>query len=118
MALADAGVFCANSVNYLLPPESYSSIEYILGLLNSKLINWFFAKLSTNSNVNGYEVDNLPIRKGNSEDVICKTVAEILGAKRNDPIADISSLESEIDRMVYELYGLTEEEIKIVEGTV
>lgn len=36
--------------------------------------------------------------------------------KKNDPKADTSALEQEIDEMVYKLYGLTEEEIKIVEG--
>ena len=33
-----------------------------------------------------------------------------------DPQADTSKLEAEIDQLVYQLYGLTEEEIKIVEG--
>lgn len=36
------------------------------------------------------------------------------GEKKSDPSADVSALESEIDQMVYKLYGLTEEEIKIV----
>lgn len=47
MTLSEAGTFCANSVNYLLINED---IEYFLGLCNSSLINWFFKKLSTNSN--------------------------------------------------------------------
>ena len=38
-----------------------------------------------------------------------------LNAKRNNPNADTSSLEQQIDHLVYELYGLTEEEIRIVE---
>ena len=37
-------------------------------------------------------------------------------AKQADPSADTSALESEIDRLVYELYGLSEEEVRIVEG--
>jgi hypothetical protein len=37
--------------------------------------------------------------------------------KKTDLITDTISLENEIDRMVYELYGLTEEEIKIVENS-
>jgi len=37
--------------------------------------------------------------------------------KKSIPAADTSSLEKEIDQLVYELYGLTEEEIKIVEET-
>jgi len=52
-------------------------------------------------------------------------VDQILAAKKHapeginqgkDPNADTSALERQIDEMVYELYGLTEEEIKIVEG--
>jgi hypothetical protein len=38
--------------------------------------------------------------------------------KQQDSAADTSALEAEIDRMVYDLYGLTEEEREIVEGGV
>ena len=40
----------------------------------------------------------------------------ILATKKDNPLADTSALESKIDHLVYQLYGLTEEEIKIVEG--
>ncbi len=43
-------------------------------------------------------------------------IGSILDLKNQDEQADTTSLESQIDRLVYELYGLTEEEIKIVEG--
>ena len=43
-------------------------------------------------------------------------VDQILSLKESDPQADTSALEDEIDRMVYERYGLTEEEIQIMEG--
>ena len=43
-------------------------------------------------------------------------VDQILTAKSATSTADTSALEAEIDRMVYALYGLTEEEIAIVEG--
>jgi hypothetical protein len=43
-------------------------------------------------------------------------VNQILAAKKKDPNADTSVLEKEIDEMVYALYGLTPEEIAIVEG--
>ena len=36
--------------------------------------------------------------------------------RKSDPAANVSALEAEIDQMVYKLYGLTPEEIKIVEG--
>ena len=45
-----------------------------------------------------------------------KLVTRILATKAAEPSADTSALEREIDERVYKLYGLTEEEIKIVEG--
>jgi len=45
-------------------------------------------------------------------------VDRILAAKRADPAADISAWEREIDALVYQLYGLTAEEIAVVEGQV
>jgi len=41
---------------------------------------------------------------------------KLLAAKRANPQADTTELEEQIDQMVYELYGLTEDEIRIVEG--
>ena len=43
-------------------------------------------------------------------------VDHILTRKRADPHANVSALEAEIDRLVYQLYGLTEEEIALMEG--
>jgi hypothetical protein len=43
-------------------------------------------------------------------------VGRILAAKKRNPEADTSALEREIDQLVYRLYGLTEEEIDVVEG--
>ena len=40
----------------------------------------------------------------------------MLAAKQRDPAADTRAIEAEIDRLVYALYGLTPEEIAIVEG--
>ena len=44
------------------------------------------------------------------------TLSSILAAKQRDAAADVSALEREIDELVYALYGLTPEEIQIVEG--
>ena len=49
------------------------------------------------------------------EQVLTKLVDRILAAKRKNPEADTSALEREIDQLVYALYGLTPEEIRIVE---
>ena len=43
---------------------------------------------------------------------------EIIALKKANPAADTSEQEGQIDALVYQLYGLTEEEIEIVEGAV
>ena len=59
----------------------------------------------------------LPIVISNREDMksIEDRVIAIIDAKQRNPSADNSALESEIDRLVYQLYGLTDEEIAIIE---
>ena len=113
MDLIEPGVFCANSVNYLLIDNEP---EYILALCNSRLINWFFKKLSTNSNVNGYEVDNLPIIWADdaTRQKIIQLISELKHIVNEDYRAD-ENLEKQLNQLVYSLYGLTEEEIQEVE---
>jgi hypothetical protein len=55
------------------------------------------------------------VKKINSKQ-IALIVDQILTLKQTNPSADTSLLEREIDLMVYELYGLSEEEIGVVEG--
>jgi len=67
-----------------------------------------------------YYVTQIPLPKTAIEDAseqapIIALVDKILAAKRADPAVDVSSWEREIDQHVYRLYGLTPEEIKIVE---
>ncbi|MBC8344634.1 MAG: hypothetical protein H8E56_00075 [Candidatus Marinimicrobia bacterium] len=118
MTIVDENIFCANSVNYLWISKENISLEYLLGLMNSRLLNFIFSVNSTNSNVNGYEVDNLPIEISKNQNLIGNLADQILTAKKVNPQADTSKLEREIDVLVYDLYGLTEEEIAIVEESV
>ena len=66
------------------------------------------------------ELANFPLPKNRqSKQVdIAKLVKQILAAKRADSEADSTQLELQIDQMVYELYGLSPEEIAVVEGKV
>jgi type II restriction/modification system DNA methylase subunit YeeA len=52
----------------------------------------------------------------NQQNEIAEIVDKILTLKKANPQADTSRLEREIDRLVYQLYELTDEEIAIVEG--
>ncbi len=58
----------------------------------------------------------IPVATPAQQSEIEKRVEKILAQKKENPEADVSALEAEIDRLVYKLYDLTEEEIKIVEG--
>lgn len=100
-------------------------IHYLLGLLNSRAIYWYFTKMLGCTSGMGtnrwlkFTMEQLPIPKATTaqQRPIISLVNDILSIKKTNFKADTSALESEIDRLVYELYGLTEDEIKIVEGT-
>ena len=66
-----------------------------------------------------FTVESLPVPRINPTEQrhYIKIVRRILEAlKASDPAADTTELETEIDRMVYDLYGLTSEEIQAVEA--
>jgi hypothetical protein len=86
-------------------------------LLNSKLLNFIFIKFNTNSNVNGYEVNNLPIIKADkeTEKKIASLVDKTIASKKKNPPENTLGYEIEIDAIVYSLYQLTPEEIEIVD---
>ncbi len=95
--------------------------KFLLGILNSNFINWYFrCFLSEGLHFYPNDAKELPIPDVSPEQQIPITehVDQILDAKHTDPEADTSDLENEIDKLVYELYNLTEDEIAIVEGSV
>lgn len=100
-----------------------SNLHYLIAILNSKVAKWYFNEISTSSGMGTnrwlkYKIEQLPVKvlpKTKQESFI-KLVDEILKERRTMPDADIKPLERKIDKLVYQLYGLSEEEIKIVEG--
>jgi hypothetical protein len=98
------------------------SLKYILALLNSQLLDFRYKAIGKQTGGGVYEyfangVGKLPIPKisQKAQQPFIEKVEEILAAKKADPTADTSALEAEIDQMIYALYGLTEEEIALVE---
>lgn len=104
-----ANAYCANSINYCVFKDDNESLDFFLGLFNSKLINFVFKQFSTNSNVNGYEVDNLPIMK---DRIIEKSIASLVRNMNDD---NRTNSEKSIDYLVYHLYGLTYDEVIIID---
>ena len=91
-----------------------------MGSLNSKTINWFFRCFSTNSNVNGYEVDNFPISliDSGTQLKISELVKKVIGTKCTNNNADTSTIEKQIDEFVYQVYELSKDDIKIIEQSI
>ena len=90
----------------------------VLGIINSKLIKYYWKqkfedKRKTFPKIKGTYLELLPIANPTSE--ISAIVKEIINKKEERSTEDTSTLEKEIDKLVYKLYGLTEDEIKIIE---
>ncbi|GAA8134764.1 class I SAM-dependent DNA methyltransferase [Helicobacter pylori] len=99
----------------------------ILGVLNSSFMSWYTRENFKDKHMSG---GYLGLNKGNLEklpmfeleksnqptvDKIIALVDKILALKEKDPKANTQKLEKEIDALVYQLYNLTDEEIKIIE---
>ena len=95
--------------------------KFLLGILNSNFTNWYFRNfLSDGLNFYPNDAKELPIPDvtPKRQTPIIELVDQILDAKRKNPDADTSNLENEVDKLVYALYDLTDEDIAIVKGRV
>ncbi|WRC01805.1 class I SAM-dependent DNA methyltransferase [Helicobacter pylori] len=121
----ELGGFYAEATSFILTGEH---LRYLLGMLHSKLITFAFKTFYAGGGLgeSGYRykkafIERLPIPqiiKSNkpTADKIIALVDKILKAKSKDPKANTQGLEKEIDALVYRLYHLTDEEIKIIEN--
>lgn len=103
--------------------KEYSE-HLILACLNSKLLNWYYQNIINNevgealAQVKRGHLEILPMPKYNKEifEKVVSLTQQILAKKQANNSAETIDLENQIDQLVYQLYDLTEEEIKIVEG--
>ncbi|EKD6390098.1 Eco57I restriction-modification methylase domain-containing protein [Campylobacter coli] len=103
------------------------NLKYLQGLLSSNLVTYYYKNFSKGCKlgIKGYQynkhaLEYLPIPKINSKnqkiaDELVNSVDEILKAKEQDKNANTQELENKINSLVYKLYNLTEDEIKIIE---
>jgi hypothetical protein len=129
IVLSDKGKFAYDENNYLTTDSCFvmsgQHLKYLLAILNSKLAEWYFAKISTSSGMGTnmwkkYKIEQFPIKVVAAQDrkPIEDKVDEILSLKRSNPWDSPVQLEEEINGLVYNLYDLTTEEIKIIEDSV
>ncbi|MBH0227970.1 class I SAM-dependent DNA methyltransferase [Helicobacter pylori] len=120
----ELGYFYAEATSFILTGEH---LHYLLGMLHSKLITFAFKTFYAGGGLgeSGYRykkafIERLPIPKITPQNQelahkITDGAKQILALKEKDPKANTQELEKEIDALVYQLYNLTDEEIKIIE---
>ena len=112
--------------SYAINNFSKYSPLVVLGILNSKFISYLCQEIFSDKHLSGGylalnkgTIEQIPLPMSIPEDYNerMKCFVEcVLDAKKANPSADTSALEVEIDQLVYKLYGLTDEEIAVVEG--
>ena len=116
--------FYAEATSFILTGEN---LKYLIAFLNNDFVAFIFKTFYAGGNLgeNGFRykkafLEKLPIPKINSKnqkiaDELVNSVDEILKAKEEDKNANTQELENKINSLVYKLYNLTEDEIKIIE---
>jgi len=124
------------SINNIILENKNFSTKYILALLNSKLINWYYSTKFTNAstltvNISKAYLSQLPIKdiSISKQQLIINLVDKMLSLnkelqevgnkdkyRREKIEEEIKKTDNQIDEEIYKLYELTPEEIKIVEG--
>jgi len=119
--------FSENNTNFLERADPRFSVEFILGILSSKFFDIIFRHINSNTHVSSGELNSLPIKEFTTKQqtLLEERVNNILRITKDPNYQqnfqkqhEVKKLEAEIDKLVYKLYELTPEEIKIVEESV
>ena len=114
--LDDKSVYGSQGVNFIIPNDVHASLRYLLGILDSTLINYLFATRFLNLAIKAEYLKQLriPIPSAVILKQLESLVSKVLELKKVNIEADTTSLEYQIDFLVYHLYGLTYDEVLIV----
>lgn len=119
----DEGWFMIDSILIFKKNSDEFDYKFLTGVLNSKVTNYIYQNITQEIGRGFAQVKPVNVRKLyipniglDQQNEIIALVDKILEAKKADASADTSSLEKEIDLLVYKLYNLSEKEIEIVES--
>ncbi|MCQ2777482.1 class I SAM-dependent DNA methyltransferase [Helicobacter pylori] len=122
----NSGIFLEKTA-FMIVSDAYN-LKLLTALLNSKLITFYFKNFcggcilgKSGYQYNKHALEKIPIPKITPQNQelarkITDGAEQILQTKEKDPKANTQRLEKEIDALVYQLYHLTDEEIKIIEN--
>ena len=115
-------IYSNRSLYSILITDKTLSTKYVLALLNSSLLQWYYSNMFKGDTelfpkIRIAQAKQLPIRKVSIEmqQPIIMLIDKILASKQSCPNADTSDIEHKINELVYQLYNLTSEEIAEVE---
>lgn len=115
-------IFCNRSLYSTIIKDNSFNVQYVVGILNSRPIQYYYQQkfkaetdLFPKIRIKQAKQLPIPIASLQIQSTIAGLVEEIIKIKKNS-LSSTEKLEREIDKIVYELYGLTEEEIRVVEG--
>lgn len=103
-SFVDSNYILGNSCNFISVEDNIEGIDlfYLLGLLNSSFMNWFFKLKSSNNHINNYEIDEFPIPTNNKK--LMQEISELTKSNLKDPSKD---KELQMDKLVYQLFGIS-----------
>ena len=111
----------ANNTVYFM--SSKVNLLFMLGYLNSRIATYLFSQIGSTSGVGttrwqAFTMERLfvPLAAPAQQSKIAGLVDQILAAKAADRAIDTSMLEAKIDALVYRLYGLTDDEIEVIDN--
>lgn len=121
--ICPSGLYTLNTIYNLYLWNNKLRLEYLLGLINSKLLHYYWILTYSDSKktfpkIKKAPLDSMPIaffQDNRRIDKIVSLVTNILAIKHDAPNADTTSEEQEIDRLVYQLYNLAYDEVLIVD---
>ena len=134
--IVEPPIYFADSTNSITRNDdiAFHDLRYLLGLLNSELFQWRFRITSTNNNVGTNELESMPFRAIDPQDEMdAKTYERIVDIVQELMTASIAeeelagcqttmtqdqfdSADQEIDELVYRLYGLTDNDVRVIQG--
>ena len=120
---SNGAFFASKDVAYIIPFNS-ENVKYILGILNSNLVLYWLNLMGKKKGdifeLYAKPLNDIPIRKTSFvlKKQLIDLVNEIIALKKSNLNNDTSSLERQIDAIVYKIYGLTDAEIKIIEQSI
>ncbi len=120
-AYDDKGMYLTNSAYFLTCDSEDVSLKYLLAILNSKTSDFYFSQKTARiaggrMRYTKQYVEQIPIPQIqiSEQKPFIALADQILSAKQSNPHADTTALENRIDELVFKLYDLTYDEVKVI----